>query len=115
MGKTDNTVNAEFVATPNFCGPAIKRNSTDVICLLLILLSWAVMTCKCDECAEDVLSVPLIDLIGIGFAALGIIKSDYINKGDPNRLVRGGRRLLQYFFHSHEYYSRLQRSHLWCG
>ena len=46
------------------------RGCTDIVFLLLIILSWVAMT-------------------GIGLASTGYIDVEYIKKGDPNRLVNG--------------------------
>mmetsp|Transcript_17234 Transcript_17234/g.36441 ORF Transcript_17234/g.36441 Transcript_17234/m.36441 type:complete len:724 (+) Transcript_17234:658-2829(+) len=46
------------------------RYCTDVLFLLLLTAAWVAMT-------------------GVGLASTGIIKSDIINKGDPNRLING--------------------------
>ncbi len=49
-----------------------RRYCTDVLFLLLLVAAWVAMT-------------------GIGLASTGIIKSDIIKKGDPNRLINGKR------------------------
>jgi hypothetical protein len=44
MGKKE-VLEEEFIITSDFCGPKIKRGCTDILCLLLLLCSWAAMTC----------------------------------------------------------------------
>lgn len=63
-------IDEEFIATDDFDGPNKKRDCTDIIFTFLLIASWIVMTL-------------------IGFAAVGIIQSDIIDKGDPKRLIRG--------------------------
>lgn len=58
-----------LVLTDNI-GPVQARRCTDLIFLLLFLATFVCMN-------------------GIGFAATGIISSNYISEGDPVRLIRG--------------------------
>jgi hypothetical protein len=59
-----------YFLVENFEGTVEDRHCTDLFSLLLIIMSW-------------------VSMVAIGLAALGYIRSPYIRKGDPQRLLRG--------------------------
>ncbi|KAL3796266.1 hypothetical protein HJC23_008586 [Cyclotella cryptica] len=66
----DNEQLAKRCSDDDFSPLDSGRRCTDVLFLLLIICSWVAMT-------------------GLGLASMGVIKSEYIKHGDPNRLVNG--------------------------
>lgn len=63
-------IDAEFTEMKTERGPVSERDCTDLFFTLLIFCGWIAMTV-------------------IGLVALGVIHSTTINKGDPERLLRG--------------------------
>lgn len=71
MSNNSNNITLKDDENSNI-GPVYRQNRrcTDVIFILILIVMWTAVTF-------------------VGLASTGIIKSDYIVKGNPNRLVRG--------------------------
>lgn len=73
MSSSDNNSSITLKDDENHnIGPINKgnRRCTDILFILILVIMWIAVTF-------------------IGLASLGLVKSDYIVKGDPNRLIRG--------------------------
>jgi len=67
---SDNVDNNNIILKFDEVGPYKNRKCTDCFFFFVLIVMWIAVT-------------------AVGFASLGLIKSDYIVKGDPNRLIRG--------------------------